>query len=173
MALEALIKWTGSDDRSPTDRAPLRKVTPIASKPIFVSYLHSDAATVARLRKGLANKGFTSWVDREQLLGGDRWKAKIKDAISDGGAVIGCFSSTLDQRTTSYMNEELTLIIDQMRLRSTHRPWFIPVRLDSCAIPDRGIGGGETLRDIQSIDMFPDWKAGMTRLVRSLNAAGL
>lgn len=171
--LKALLRRTESEDRIAESRAPLREMTPIAAKQIFVSYLHTDAQKVERLRKGLASKGFTSWVDREQLLGGDRWKKKIKDAIADGGAVVGCFSSTLDQRTTSYMHEELTVIVEQMRLRSTERPWFIPVRLDACTIPDRNIGGGETLRDIQSIDMFSDWKAGVNRLVRSLKAAGL
>ncbi len=51
------------------------------------------------------------------------------------------------------MNEELTVAIEELRLRPTDRAWFIPVLLDDCEVPDRSIGAGETLRTLQWIKL--------------------
>jgi GTP-binding protein EngB required for normal cell division len=62
------------------------------------------------------------------------------------------------------MNEEVTLAIDELRLRPTDRSWFIPIRLDNSSIPVRPIGGGETLSDIQWVDLWADWDHGIQEL---------
>jgi len=69
---------------------------------------------------------------------------------------IACFSQASLSRAKSYQNEELTLAIDQLRLRPPDDPWLIPVRLDECEIPHRDIGGGRTLTSIQRADLFGD-----------------
>lgn len=66
------------------------------------------------------------------------------------------------------MNEELTLMIEELRQRPIDKSWFIPVRLDDCVIPDRPIGGGEYLHDLQRIDLFPDWDEGVRRIIAAL-----
>jgi hypothetical protein len=69
----------------------------------------------------------------------------------------------------SYQNEELTLAIEQMRLRPPDHPWLIPVRFDDCDIPDRDIGGGRTLDSIQRADLFGDRaEDGAARLVAAV-----
>lgn len=81
----------------------------------------------------------------------------IRRAITDGAlAFIACFSSNSVSRYKSRQNEELTLAIDELRLRSPERPWLIPVRLDACDIPDRDIGGGRTLASLLPADLFGD-----------------
>jgi HEAT repeat protein len=74
------------------------------------------------------------------------------------------------------MNEELTLAIDELRQRPSNRSWFLPVLLsDSTAIPDRSIGGGETLASIQYVSLQDDWDEGIRKLLEVIqpNAAPL
>jgi len=81
------------------------------------------------------------------------------------------FSAESVAKDQSYMNEELVLAIDELRLRPTDRAWFIPVRLNACSIPRRSIGGGETLTDIQWVDLSENWDVGVDKLVQTLNPA--
>jgi hypothetical protein len=89
------------------------------------------------------------------MICGQDWRLKIRLAITDGAFVfIARFSQASLSKGKSYQNEELTLAIEEMRLRSSDEPWFIPVCLDDCVIPDRDIGGGRTLASIQRVDLF-------------------
>jgi hypothetical protein len=67
------------------------------------------------------------------------------------------------------MNEELTLAIDELRQRPTERAWFIPVLLSECQVPARNIGAGETLRDIQWVELYRDWEEGIARIAATID----
>jgi hypothetical protein len=64
------------------------------------------------------------------------------------------------------MNEEITQAVEQLRQRSVDKPWFIPVLLSNCEIPDRTIGAGETLRSFHWIDLYSDWNEGIKRILQ-------
>ena len=135
---------------------------------VFISYVRDDAVVVDRLAAALRKARLHPWVDRKDLAGGQRWKAAIRKAIQEGAGAVVCFSSHYSARQKTYMNEELTLMIEELRQRPTDKSWFIPVRLDDCTITDRSIGAGETLHDLQRIDLFPDWDDGVRRIVKAL-----
>ncbi len=48
---------------------------------IFVSYSRSDSDFVDKLIGELEQSGLHVWVDREDIGGGDRWRASISEAI--------------------------------------------------------------------------------------------
>ena len=121
-----------------------------------------------RLREDLRRHGVEVWIDREQIRPGHRWKASIRSAISEGAFFCALFTEEYSARSRSYMNEELTLAIEALRLRPIDRAWFIPLVLTPGALPDRSIGGGETLRDLQWIDLSEDWEAGVNALVSAI-----
>jgi TIR domain len=122
---------------------------------VFISYAREDAQRVDQLQRTLKAAGIPVWRDTADLWPGEDWHAKIRGAITANALVfIACFSRASLARGHSYQNEELTLAIDQMRLRRPDDPWLIPVRFDECDIPDRDIGGGRTLRSIQRVDLF-------------------
>lgn len=135
---------------------------------VFISYLREDAASVQALCEGLKGYGVRVWLDREMIRPGERWQSAIRNAIEQGAFFLACFSSSWDTRHRTYMNVELALAIDELRHRPAHRAWFIPILFDGGYIPDRPIGGGETLRDIQWVDMASDWRTGFARLVQTL-----
>jgi len=132
---------------------------------VFVSYVREDSPLVDRLAADLRREGVEVWLDREHIAPGERWRDAIRRGIFRGDLFIACFSSSYAQRDKTYMNEELVLAIEQLRMRPTDRSWFIPVSLDGSAIPPRAIGGGETLHDLQAVDLSNAWQTGVRRIL--------
>ena len=117
---------------------------------MFVSYVQENRELVARLVQELRSRNVNVWFDRDALPPGVFWRDEIRKAVSGHEYFLACFSQEYATRERTYMNEELELAIEEIRLRGT-APWFIPL-LFSGEVPDRSIGGGRTLRDIQFVD---------------------
>jgi hypothetical protein len=132
---------------------------------VFISYVHEDASAVERLTRELESFGVEVWRDEDRLSPGMRWQTAIREAIEGGAFFIGCFSEHSVSRERSYMNEELTIAIDELRKRPSDRAWFLPVLLSPGTLPRRNIGAGETLKDLQYVDLYRDWEEGVRRLV--------
>lgn len=137
---------------------------------VFISYVHEDSHRVDQLQRRLEAAGIRVWRDTADLWPGQDWRAEIRRAITDNALVfIACFSQAGFARRVSYQNEELTLAIDQLRLRAPDDPWLIPVRFDECEIPGREIGGGRTLSSLQRVNLFGDhFDDGVARLVAAV-----
>lgn len=135
----------------------------------FISYVHENQEAVFKLCDDLRDHGIQIWLDREQIKPGRRWRSAIRQAIQDGAFFIACFSDEYNARERSFMNEELTLAIEELRLRPTNRSWFIPVTFSPNAVPDRDIGAGETLRDLQWVNLSGEpFSLGWTDEVRRI-----
>lgn len=94
----------------------------------------------------------------------------IRGAIRDGDCFLACFSPAYAARQRTYMNEELLVAIEELRLRPRNRRWFLPVMLGPCVVPAHPVGPTETLQDIHAVDLGEDWEAGIGRLVRAVRA---
>jgi hypothetical protein len=136
----------------------------------FISYVRENADQVDRLVLDLYKHGVDTWTD-QKILAGQRWKAAIRDAIKEGLAFLACFSPEAVSRTRSYMYEEITVAIEALREMPQDRNWFLPVLLSECEVPAYDIGAGQTLADIQWVEMLPDWDAGVTRIVTAIRQA--
>jgi hypothetical protein len=133
---------------------------------VFISYVRENIAHVDRLAEILRVYGIDVWLDRDQIKPGQRWKDTIREGIAQGDFFIACFSKEYSERSRTYMNEELTLAIDELRQRPTDdRAWFIPVLLSDTGIPDRSIGAGETLRSLQWVPLYQHWHDGVARIL--------
>jgi hypothetical protein len=137
---------------------------------VFISYVHEDSDHVDALQQALQDAGVRVWRDKDDLWPGDDWRMMISRAITDNALVfIACFSSLSAARTTSYQNEELTLAMEQFRLRPPDARWLIPVRFDDCQLPRLNLGAGRTLDWIQRADLFGDRReAALKRLVTAV-----
>ena len=135
---------------------------------VFISYVSENIEIVDRLCQQLKSHEIEVWQDRDNLAPGLRWKQEIRTAIRDGAFFIACFSKEYNDRDKTYMNEELTLAIEELRQRPTDRIWFIPVKLNDCEIPDRDIGGGETLRDLHYVNLYDDWNRGIQGILNAV-----
>jgi len=137
---------------------------------VFISYVREDSLKVDRLQQVLETAGVRVWRDTADLWPGEDWREKIRHAITEDALVfLACFSSRSLARRKTYQNEELTLAIDQMRLRRPDEPWLIPVRFDDCDIPDSDIGRGRSLLSIHCADLSDDrFDDGATRLTAAV-----
>lgn len=132
---------------------------------LFISYVREDKKLVDRLVAELREGGVDVWQDWRELRPGHMWASRIRRAIKDGDYFLACFSREYERRGKSYMNEELTLAIEELRQRSASIAWFLPIRLTPCQIPERSIGAGETLRSLHCVDLYEDWDAGVRSLL--------
>jgi len=128
---------------------------------VFISYVHDNEKEVQRLCNDLTKHGVEVWLDRNDIKPGYRWRDAIRKAIRGGDYSIACFSKEYKSRGKTYMNEELTIAIEELRQYSTNRAWFIPVKLNECDIPNRSIRAGENLRDLQHVELYNDWDVGV------------
>lgn len=134
-------------------------------QPVFISYVSENTKEVTELCKILTSRGIAVWLDQRNLGVGVRWKREIRKAICEGAFFVACFSKEYHEREKTYMNEELTVAIEELRQHSIDRVWFVPVKLNECKIPDIDIGRGETLQDLQYISLYKDWDAGIQRIL--------
>ncbi len=130
----------------------------------------NDTAAPAQRRPDTAAPcSRSSWSRAELACGVDTCPKTAERTISH--------SLTSGNRGISYQNEELTLAIEQLRRRRPGDPWLIPVRFDECDIPDLDLGGGRTLTELQSADLFGDsygeQAARLVQAIRRLLGDGL
>ena len=138
---------------------------------VFISYVRDDAPVVGYIVEILRANGIEVWLDKDSIEPGVRWKDAIRKAIKSGGLFFAIFSRAWAMRDASYANEELVLAIEGLRQRPSDRAWFVPIKIDDCEVPDRSIGGGETLRDLQYIDFLDGgWRKSLFNM---LVAAGV
>ncbi|MFJ4732526.1 toll/interleukin-1 receptor domain-containing protein [Streptomyces sp. NPDC088770] len=141
------------------------------AKHVFISYVREDSDQVDGLCAVLEAAQIPYWRDRKDLGPGDAWRAKIRTAIRSGSLVfLACFSDNSRARDKSYMNEELTLAVEEFRQMSPGRVWLIPVRLDAGDVPDWDLGAGRVLSDLNYSDLFgKDHTAHAARLVTTIS----
>jgi len=141
-------------------------------KYVFISYVREDKPFIDRICEYLQNNDVRVWIDRHQIMPGQRWQPAIKTAIENGAFFLACFSDASGKREKNYQNEEVTIAIDELRKRSTDRAWFIPVCLSPDAVPKRSIGGGEYLTDLQWVDLHSDWEGGLANILQVIAPQG-
>jgi TIR domain-containing protein len=126
--------------------------------------MREDEALVERLAAELTKRGATVWRDRNDIEAGVPWRDAIAHAISEGTYFLACFSHRYENRSETYMNEELCAACAVASQRS--RAWMIPVNLDGCTVPvftdERRL-----VNDVQHVSMHPNWDDGVMRLVEA------
>jgi len=128
---------------------------------IFVAYVQEDTRQVERLCDALEAQGFDPWFDRRKLLPGQNWPRSIEDALEATDFVIACFSRNSVSKKGGFQ-AEIRYALDCARRIPLDEVFLIPVRLDPCAVPS------SIRREIQYIDLFPDWERGFRRIVTIL-----
>lgn len=136
---------------------------------IFISYVREDKELINKLCDELSLHGIEVWLDRDQIMPGQRWQQSIRNAIQSGAFFMACFSQEYTNKNKSYMNEELTVAIDEVRKMPPDKSWFIPVLISECSPPDRPIGGGETLNDLQWVSLYENWTFGISRIIKAIS----
>lgn len=128
---------------------------------VFLAYVREDLDAVQRLYDELASAGFGPWMDVRKLLPGQNWPRAIEGAIESSDFFIACFSSHSVNKWGGFQ-AEIRYALDCARRVPLDEIFVIPARLDACRVP-RSIQ-----RELQYIDLFPDWDRGVRRLTGTL-----
>ncbi len=133
-----------------------------AAPSVFLAYVQEDVRPVERLCDALEAHGFDPWIDRRRLLPGQNWPRSIEDAIEATDFVVACFSRHSVTKKGGFQSE-IRYALDCARRVPLDDIFLIPVRLDGCRMP------ATIRREIQYIDLFPDWERGLRRIVTILH----
>jgi hypothetical protein len=128
---------------------------------VFIAYAHEDLASAERLYETLHACGIEPWLDRRKLLPGQNWLRAIERAIEVSDFFVACLSRKAIRKKGQFQTE-LRFALDCAARAPQDDIYLIPVRLEECAVPAR------ISREIQYVDLFPDWDAGVRRVVRAI-----
>jgi len=134
---------------------------PAAGPRVFIAYVREDYAAAAKLYEALEAAGLQPWLDAEKLLPGQNWRGGVERAIDNSDFFIACFSSKSVRKRGQFPYEVRYALrtADRMPLDDV---FILPVCLAECAVPSR------IAWHVQSVDLFPDWDAGIERLLEML-----
>ncbi len=129
---------------------------------VFISYAREDKAAARKLYADLKRNGARPWLDEECLLAGQKWEAAIGQAIRGSRHFLALLSSNSVAKS-GFIQKELGQALDILDGLPETAIFVIPVRLDNCVAPDM------RLRGLQRVDMFPVWRDGLNRILRTLD----
>lgn len=131
---------------------------------IFLSYAHEDLDAARRLYEILDSMpAVRVWFDKEALLPGQTWAREIRAAIAEADF----FVLLLSERSTGkkgFYQREVRAALDVLQELPEGKVFLIPARLDDCRVHF------ESLAPIKYVDLFPNFSAGVTRILRSIEA---
>jgi hypothetical protein len=129
---------------------------------VFVAYVVEDQTPAGKLYDELSAAGFDPWMDQRKLLPGQNWPRAIENAIETSDFFVPCFSSRSVSKKGGFQ-AEIRYALDCARTVPLDEIFIVPIRLDACPIP-RSIE-----REIQYIDLFPDWGRGVRRVANLMH----
>jgi len=130
---------------------------------IFISYAREDIESVKTLYNQLASiSKIEPWIDFKKLLPGQKWKPTIRKAIRESDYFIIVLSNNSTNKRGFVQKElrEAFKILDEL---PDNKIFLIPIRLESCHLHF------EKLHEIHYVDFFPDWNAGLEKVLNVIN----
>lgn len=131
---------------------------------VFVAYVHEDADPAGRIYDTLLSAGFDPWMDERKLLPGQNWARAIQNALETSDFAVCCFSRHSIRKRSGFQ-AEIRHCLECARRLPLDEMFLLPVRLDKCPVPI------DIAREMQYVDLFPDWEAGINRVVEAIRRA--
>lgn len=154
-AVDFVIKQDGLEKLLDAIEQALTKVR------IFLCYADPDREKVILLYDQLTLAGFTPWMDKKHLLGGEKWEIAIRRAIRSSDFFFVCLSEKSVNRR-GFMQKEIKIALDIWEEKLEDDIYMLPVRLEDCIITN------QKLLELQWVDLHkPD---GFARLVKAIQA---
>jgi len=122
---------------------------------IYISYSRNDTETARKIQEALQGRGYTTWIDYQDLQSGSVWASQIDEAIRGAEIFIVLLSpQAVESRT---IQNEITLA------ENLQKP-IIPVLIERTAIPP-------SLANRQFVDATSDWESAQAKLMQAVEAS--
>lgn len=127
---------------------------------IFLCHSSGDKPAVRSLYFRLRSAAvyIAPWLDKENLLPGQRWEDEISLAVRNSDIVLVCLSNT-SIRKTGYVQKEIKDALDVADRQPERTIFLIPVKLEECQLPHR-------LSHLHYVNLFE--REGFDKLMQSL-----
>ena len=103
---------------------------------IFLCHASEDKPQVEEIYRRLRELGFRPWMDKMDLLPGQRWQQEIPRSLRASDFILIFFSQNSVMKR-SYVQHEFKLALHILQEMPENLIHIIPVRLDDCTIPDQ------------------------------------
>jgi hypothetical protein len=123
-------RWQARQPPPATVAAVRRGIPALAPGFVFISYSSNNLTQAEQLRRGLDEAGVDTWLDKEQLAGGDEWNSKIRDNIRRCAAFVPLLSQQVEARPEAYFRREWTAAIERKSGVADNQRFLLPVVLD-------------------------------------------
>ena len=132
-------------------------------KKVFISYASEDYEIAKRLYDDLKSKGAVPWLDRENLLVGQDWRANIPHAIRESSYFLLLISKNSVSKR-GYVQKEQKIALELRDEFPENDIFIIPARLDSTEPFD------EKLKNLHRADLS-DYEKGLEQILKTLKSA--
>ncbi len=129
---------------------------------VFIAYVKEDEPAAWRLFEDLSAAGFDPWMDVRKLFPGQNWPRVIESAIESSAFFVACFSEKSVSKRGGFQSE-IRYALDCARRVPLDDIFIVPVRLTPCRVPR------SLQRELQYVDLFPDWDRGIVKLTRMMS----
>jgi TIR domain len=156
------VEIDGLGTLSPDGKHGFRFVS--QTKPrVFIAYVEEDVAFARKLYRVFEENGLRPWLDKKRLMPGQNWPRAIETAIQTSDFFVACFSRRATSKRGSFHSELRYALFCAAKV-PLDEIFLIPIRLDDCLLPDH------ISKQTQYLDLFPDWGAGVKRLIAVIKA---
>lgn len=128
---------------------------------VFLAYVEEDRDSVLRLYDALESSGFNPWMDQKKLMAGQNWPRALEGAIHTADFFVACLSRRAIGKRGTFQSE-MRYALDCARHTPLDGVFFLPARLEKCAVP-RIIQ-----QNLQYVDLFPSFDDGVSRLADTM-----
>ena len=97
---------------------------------VFLSYASQDAAAVGQIAAALRASGVEVWFDKDELVGGDAWDAKIRGQIASCALFVPVISAATQARLEGYFRIEWKLAAQRTHAMAEEKAFLLPVVID-------------------------------------------
>jgi hypothetical protein len=125
---------------------------------IFVSYAREDYDAALKIYKHLESRGTRPFMDKLDLVGGEKWEQALIRAVRKSDFFLFCASKQSVNKRGA-IQREIKEALDVWKEKLEDDIFFIPVRLEPCDVP-------ENIKVFQWIDLFEP--NGFRQLDRSI-----
>jgi len=129
---------------------------------VFISYAREDSEIALKIYDDFCSAGVSPWIDKKNILPGDTWRIKIKEAIQSCSYFLAILSSNSVSKE-GYVQSELKMAMEVLEEKPPSRRYLIPVIVDNCKPQDN------RLNEIHQTDLSgKNYKRGFQKVLKSI-----
>jgi hypothetical protein len=127
---------------------------------IFICHAHQDSVVATEIYERLEKLGYDPWLDKMNLIAGQKWDYEIKKAVKEADFFVILLSKNSVSKK-GYIQKEFKLAIESLDDIPEGQIYLIPIKIDNCLVPSQfsafhwvDLHGTEAFKQVQKAIQF-------------------